>query len=210
MDVDGADIVAVLFIAVVIISIIIVVVLSPPPNYNVSTQIRGAYLYMRSGNEVLNSSYNPNFTVNVYGGEKFPVMMSLYNFFSKPVEVYDVTVGNPLSLVSVSPKLPIIIEPNQSVNVTLQVSSPYWQSYMGPLSVTVYVNETPIMTTTTETIASVSTTTQTVTSTQTSAVTTTVTQAYTVTDYGPLGVPPYVLLVGLIVVVMVAVITLRR
>lgn len=153
----------------------------PKPNDFVQTQISGVLLYVKSGDEVLSSNYNPHFNVSVYGGVTFSVVVSLYNF-SKPVEVYKVAVASPLSLVSVSPNLPIIIEPNQRVNVTLQVSSPYSQSYNGPLSITVYV--TTVNSSTATSIAG---------------------------NYGPLGVPPYVLLTTLLVtVIVVAVVLLRR
>ena len=88
--------------------------------------------------------------------------------------MYNVTVGRPLSLVSVFPQLPIIIKPNQRVNLTLWVYSSSWHSYEGPLSVTVYVRN-------------VSTTTAV---TQTYTVTTTLTHVSTIINYGPPSVLP--------------------
>lgn len=215
---DDLDILTIVFILVFIGMIIYAVVVAHQPLVVKDVQISGAYLYIRSGDEVLYSNYNPNFTVNGYTGETFPVGVTLGSFPER-IEVYNVTVGSPFSLVSVSPSLPVVIGPEQRVNITLQVRAPDWQSYNGPLSVTVYVRNTsatPTASAITETVtqsttyATTGTKTVTLTSTTTMTATQITTVTETVTDYGPLGVPPYVLLVALIVAVIAVVIVLKR
>ncbi len=80
-----------------------------------------------------------NTSISTHGGQTFIITIEFYYTGSLPLKITSVNVSSPFTLISTSPKLPITLPHDGSVNISFDVKSPM-KSYAG--TITIYINGT--------------------------------------------------------------------